>query len=89
MRTCISSHDWFESSVLLLLDFIRSADAMGSIDAEVEIDMEISDDEQENSKEIAMAQAQTVPKVEYSSAEKLSTDSILLIFSMFRCHVSE
>lgn len=88
LRTCILSQDRYESSILVLLDLIRSAEAMGSIDAEVEIDMEISDDEQEHSKENAVAQARTVPKVEYSSAEKLLADSILLIFSIFRCHVS-
>lgn len=88
LRTCILSQDRYESSILVLLDLIRSAEAMGSIDAEVEIDMEISDDEQEHSKENAVAQARTVPKVEYSSAEKLLIDSILLIFSILRCHVS-
>lgn len=88
LRTCILSQDRYESSILVLLDLIRSAEAMGSIDAEVEIDMEISDDEQEHIKENAVAQARTVPKVEYSSAEKLLADSILLIFSIFRCHVS-
>lgn len=78
----------YESPILVLLDLLRSAEAMGSIDAEAEIDMEISDDEQEHSKENAVAQARTVPKVEYSSAEKLLIDSILLIFSILGCHFS-